>query len=244
MNSTKKYLSYLAKILEETAQEEEEALFAAAELVTESLLNGGRFYVFGTGHSHLIAEELYVRAGGLALVNAILPPELLLDENLPTKSTAIERIEGYSSHLFDLYGLEKNDCLMVISNSGRNNVPVEMCLKAKEHGLSVIAMTSKAHSSEVPSRHKSGKRIHEIADVVIDNHAPKGDAAFYVEGVEAPVGPVSDFTGIALAQALIVTVTEQLEKAGFNPPIFNSSNVEGGDEKNQALFNQYFGYKK
>lgn len=243
MNTTKKYFQYLSDTLEETIQAEESAVIEAATLVVQSLLKGGRFYAFGTGHSHIIAEEIYVRAGGLALVHAILPPEVLLHE-MPTKSTVIERLEGYAEGILDLYEVEEKDTLLVISNSGRNNVPVEMCLGAKKRGLNVIAMTSKQHASQTSSRHKNGKLIGDIADVTIDNHAPKGDAGFYVDGVQTPVGPVSDFTGVALAQALVVTIVDLLEKEDFDMPIFKSSNVDGADGYNKELFDQYYGYWK
>ena len=215
----------------------------AADLVVESCKQGGKFYVFGSGHSHMIAEELYLRAGGLALVHAILPPELMLS-SMATKSTMIERMEGYAEALVELYHIDEKDTLMVISNSGRNAVPVEMCMAAKAKGASVVALTSMAHSAASASRHSSGKRMFEVADVVIDNRAVKGDAGLHIDGLETPVGPVSDGTGIAIAQALVNEVIERMIKAGVEPPVFYSSNVDGGDEKNAALYDKYYGYWK
>ena len=243
MNTAKRYLDYLQEKIQEVVDHELPNIDKAAQLVAESCLKGGRFYVFGSGHSHMIAEEFYIRAGGLALVHAILPPELMLSQ-MATKSTNVERMEGYGPMLVDLYCIDEKDTLMVISNSGRNAVPVEMCMAAKAKGASVIALTSMQHTSAVTSRHSSGKKICDIADVTIDNCAVKGDANFYVEGVDIPVGPTSDGTGIAIAQALSCEITEKIAAIGMEPPIFVSSNVDGGDEKNDWLYKKYYGYWK
>ena len=243
MTTASRYFDYLNSKLQEVVEHELPNIEKAAQLVTESCLKGGRLYVFGSGHSHLIAEELYIRAGGLALVHAILPPEMMLN-TMPTKSTLLERLEGYAPALIELYHVEANDTLLIISNSGRNAVPVEMALTAKEKGTSVIALTSMAHSADCTSRHSSGKKLYEIADVTLDNHAVKGDAGLLVEGIKYPIGPTSDATGIAIAQALICQVCDNLVKAGMEPPIFTSSNVDGGDAKNADLYAKYYGYWK
>lgn len=236
---TNKYLEFVMSKLKEVQDTQCENIEKAADLIVKSCIKGGRFYVFGSGHSHMVAEELYIRAGGLAYVQGILPPELMLHE-MPNKSTYLERLDGYAKSLLELHKVNKDDTIMVVSNSGRNNVPVEMCLYSKEIGASVIALTSLKHSTGVKSRHKSGKKMYEIADVVIDNCAEKGDAAFYVEGFDIPTGATSDATGIAIAQAMIVTVIDKLVKKGIEVPVLKSSNLDGADEFNKELFNKYY----
>lgn len=243
MDNTTRYFAHLQKNLQEVLDHEGPNIRKAAEMVAQSYRQGGKLYTFGSGHSHLIAEELYLRAGGLACVHAILPPELMLHQ-MPTKSTSIERLEGYAKILAEQYHLEAKDTILVISNSGRNAVPVEMCLEAKKIGASVIALTSMKHSSGCVSRHSSGKKMYEIADVTIDNHVEKGDASFYVEGLKYGIGPTSDAVGIAIAQALVCEVAELLVRDGIEPPIFTSSNVDGGHELNKHLYDTYYGYWK
>jgi uncharacterized phosphosugar-binding protein len=238
MSQVAKYIDFLRDHFEKALTTQTDAIHQAASLIKESVKNGGRFYVFGSGHSHMIAEEIYNRAGGFALVKAILEPGLMLHEE-PNKSTYLERLSGYAEVLLKIKGITSKDTLMIISNSGRNPVIVDMAVKAKEMGISVIAMTSVAHSSQVSSRHDSGKRLFEVADVVLDNAAEFGDAAFYLDGFETPTGPTSDFTGIALAQTLIVATLESLLADGITPPVFRSSNVDGADEYNDMLFEKY-----
>lgn len=238
-----KYLDFALEKLQEVKDNEVENINAAADLVVETVKKGGRFYVFGSGHSHMVAEEIYIRAGGLAYVKAILPEELMLHQ-MPNKSTYLERLEGYSEAILNLYKVDENDTLMVISNSGRNPVPVEMCLEAKKRGTKVITIQSVKHGKATTSRHSSGKMMNEFADVVIDNHAEKGDAAFYIDGFNVPTGPTSDMTGIAIAQSLIAGVIGKLVDEGIEPPVFKSSNIDGADEYNDALFDKYYGYWK
>ena len=243
MSVTKRYFSFLQEKMDEVVEEQTPNIEKAAEIIAKSCENGGRFYVFGSGHSHMVAEELYLRAGGFGLVKAILPPELMLHE-MANKSTWLERLDGYSTAIVNLYKIDEKDTIMIISNSGRNSVPVEMAIASKEKGAKVIALTSMKHGTEVTSRHHSGKKLYEIADVAIDNCADKGDASFYVDNYETPTGATSDATGIAIAQALIVTVIDIMVKNGHKPPVFKSSNVDGADEYNNELFDKYYGFWK
>ncbi|MDR2759395.1 MAG: SIS domain-containing protein [Spirochaetaceae bacterium] len=236
------YLEYLLKFLKAASETQDKNISRAADLVVESFISNKNFFAFGSGHSHLIAEELYTRAGGLAFVKAILPPELMLHEMF-NKSTLLERLEGYALALLELYQVGKGDTIMIISNSGRNSVPVEMAIGARERGARIIVLTSLKHSGRVKSRHSSGKRLFELADVVLDNQGEYGDASFYVKGCDTPTGSTSDAVGIALAQALTARIVEKLVQRGIDPPLFRSSNTDDTDDYNIRLAEKYFGVK-
>lgn len=239
MDTTLKYFSHLMQKIEEVKGKQIDNIKKAAYIVSKSCEQGGRLYTFGSGHSHILAEEVYLRAGGLACVNAILPPELMLHE-MPNKSTLLERLEGYASILLKLYKVSNKDTLIIISNSGINNVSIEMALEAHKIGVKVIALTSLKHSNESSSRNITGKHLNELADIVIDNCADLGDASFYIDGIGVPTGATSNITGSIIMQTLIVTIIDYMIKDGFNPDIFKSSNLDNGDEYNNTLFEKYY----
>ena len=127
---------------------------------------------------------------------------------------------------------------MIASNSGVNSSIVGMALAAKERGHKVIAVTSLAHTNAVEPKHPSGKRLAEVADVVIDTLAPFGDATLSV-GDHIGVGAVSSITAAYIAQALTIGVVTSLLDDGEVPPVYISANVPGGDAHNDALTERY-----
>jgi uncharacterized phosphosugar-binding protein len=216
------------------------SLERAAQAVFASLSKDGVFHVFGSGHSHALAEEAYHRAGGLVPVNAI--QEVFLTPLTPPEvSGQLERVSGLAKMILDGHDLRSGEVLMVISNSGINAVPVEVALEAKARGLTVIALTSLNHSRLVPARHPNGKRLFEIADIVLDNCGEPGDAAVEYEGLRGRVAPTSLLTGAYIINSLVCRVVELFLAKGLAPPIYLSANVPGGDEHNQTLERKYRG---
>lgn len=229
-----KSLDFLAKVRETQLDK----IRQAAALITESINAGGLLHVFGTGHSQIIAEEAYSRAGGLIFVNAILEPGLLLHEGA-AKSSAVEKVPGLARALLTSQPLKKGETIIIISNSGRNAVPIETAMLAREKGLKVIAITSMAHTQKVKSRHESGKKLYELADVVIDNCGVPGDAILSRPGVEAPFCATSTLTGVYIIQALIAEVIEMLAAAGKDVPVLMSGNLDGSAEYNARMAEPY-----
>ncbi|WP_324669518.1 SIS domain-containing protein [Geochorda subterranea] len=200
----------------------------AARLVAEAVGSGRLVHVFGSGHSHILAEEAFFRAGGILGVDPILETALMLHEGA-RKSTSMERLSGYARVIAEDREFEPGDVLIVASNSGRNAVPVELAQEAKRLGLKVIAITSVAHSAATPSRAPSGLRLFEVADVVVDNLAPLGDACLEVQGLDRPVGPLSTVTGAAILNAVMVRAIELLAARGSPPSVIPSANLQPAD---------------
>lgn len=231
---------YFEKAIAEIARAKEtqwEAIGEAALLIADSIAQGGLLHVFGCGHSQILAEEIFYRAGGLVPINAMLEPALSLRE--ATKSTFFERLSGFAKAILDSYQTSPGEAIIIVSASGRNAVPIEMAMVAKERGLKVIALTSLAYSQGVDSRHPSGKKLYQLADLVLDTNAIPGDAALEVPGAPYKVGPTSAVVGIAILWALMVEVVDALVERGVKPPVWLAGNVPGGDEVMVGYLREY-----
>jgi len=211
------------------------ALARVGPLAGPSIGGGGVLHVFGSGHSELIAREIVGRAGGLACVSQILDPCAGSAENTP----------GYGTHLAEkharLYDMRPGEMLVVISNSGRNCSPIEVALAARARGLSVVALTALAMSASeaFPSRHPSGSKLHQVADLVLDNGGAPGDALVPLPADRGHSGPTSTVAGAALLNLLHLEIIHWLLENGHEPPLLRSQNLDGGMEYNRALADRY-----
>jgi len=229
------YLQGLAARIAELFDRNGEAIAQAADAIEKTAQADGLVYLFGTGHSHMLAEEVHYRAGGLALTVPILSTATMLHEG-SVASTAYERMPGVAATVLARYPIGKNDVLVVISNSGVNAAPVEAAQLGKEAGATVIALTSETYSREAA---KGRPRIADIADIVLDNGAPSGDAIVTIDGSEMRVGPVTTSVGAALLHAVMAEVAARLVKAGGRAPIYLSANMPGATEINRELITRY-----
>lgn len=217
----------------------------AVELMVGSIRNGGVLQAFGTGHSQAFAMEIAGRAGGLIPTHAIALRDTVLMGERPASDLAgglLERDSNIANELWGLHEFHAEDVFLIASNSGVNGSIVGIALRAKEEGHKVIAVTSLEHTNAVTPKHPSGKRLAEIADVVIDNLAPFGDATVQLGGEEGSGvmgGAVSSITAAYIAQLLTIGTAATLEAAGETPPLYLSANIPGGDEHNDALKARY-----
>ena len=237
----KKHLEYIEnikKIIEKIESSGTEKIEETAQVLSKTLMAGKKIYLFGTGHSHMLSEELFYRAGGLVNIQPILIDSLMLHVSA-SKSTEKEREEGMAERIFNEYNMSKDDAVIIISNSGRNGVIVDMALLCKAKGLYTIALTNLEHTYAGLSRHKSGKRLCEIADTVLDNFGCVGDACIEINNVEGKICPTSTVIGALLLNASVARAVEICAENGCHPEHFASSNVDGGDEINNRLVEKY-----
>lgn len=241
--SAQGYLEALAPILTAVSEQVPGPIQAAADLVTASLRADGVIQAFGSGHSEALAMEIAGRAGGLVPTNRIALRDLVLLGGEPPEllsSGILERDPSVSRRLYELVGPAPADLFVIASNSGVNGSIVEMAEVVKENGHPLIAITSLQHTSGVESRHPSGKKLIDLADVVLDNHAPYGDSVLDLPG-GGKVCAVSSITAALLAQLLVAEVVRRLTDAGETPPVYLSANIPGGDDHNHALEARYAG---
>jgi len=230
------YVQAMQTILNRIVEQEMNKIFQAAEIIANTIAQDGILYTFGTGHSHIIAEDVAFRAGGLVPVDAILEASLTGHEKV-RQSEYMERVEGMAGVILDYYHPSAKDAIVIISNSGRNAAPIEMAMNAHKLGMPVIAITSLEHSQGTNSRHSSGKKLYELADVVINNHCIKGDAMIKMDGLPMPVGAGSGV--LFIMHTIIVQATQYLLERGIQPPVFMSGNLDGSDEYNNSLLERY-----
>jgi uncharacterized phosphosugar-binding protein len=215
----------------------------AAELVVASLRAGGVVQAFGTGHSEALAMELAGRAGGLVPTNRIsLRDVVIFGGESPDMlgDGLLERDPSIAQRLYDLAGVSAADVFVIGSNSGVNGAIVEFARLVKERGHRLIAITSFAQTADVDSRHPSGAKLIDHADVALDNGAPYGDAVLSLPGGGTACA-VSSITAALLAQLVVAEVVRRLLDAGEAPPVYVSANVPGGYEHNSILEARYAG---
>lgn len=237
MTAINRYFDNLSALIARTIDTQQEGMERAAQAVARCLKEGHMVYTLGTGHGHLLALEVFYRAGGMARVCPILDERLMLHINA-AQSSLWERREDIVAELLDKYPIGEGDVLIAASNSGRNGTAVLFPVEAKKRGAAVIALTNMAHTMHVAPRNSAGLRLCETADIVLDNGGAVGDAALEMaDGMR--VGPTSTAVGAAILQAIACRVKEISLCEGWEAEFFKSSNIDGGDEYNAVLLEKY-----
>ncbi|EQF23828.1 SIS domain protein [Clostridioides difficile CD160] len=235
-----KYINEIKRLINIIENEEKANMEKAVQILVEAIENKKAIFSFGASHAGILTEELFYRAGGCVLINPVFAKSLMLDTSPITHTSKMERLEGYGSALAGKTPIKEGDVVIVHSVSGRNPVSIEFAIEAKEKNAIVICITNLSYSKSVSSRHSSGKNLYEVCDLVIDNHGKKGDACVEIDGLNQRVSPTSTVIATTIMNSIIAQITQELVDRGLkNPPIFYSANIDGGDELNKKIFEEY-----
>lgn len=229
---TDTYFNEILKVLNKIHDTQAGKILLAAKAAAETINQDGIIYIFGCGHSHLVALDSFYRAGGLANVSAILDTDLML-HNGAAKSSAMEKMSGIAEKILERYCLTQKDLLIVVSTSGVNAVPVEMVQEARKLGVCTVAVTSLAY------KNKNKKHLLDCADIYIDNCVPHGDVTVQIKGCDTKMGSVSTAVSSFIVQSVILETAELCAAKGVTLPVYMSGNVEGGPEYNSAIIKKY-----
>jgi uncharacterized phosphosugar-binding protein len=229
------YLADLANRITSIRSTAAQSLERAAEVMAACIQHDGLIYIFGSGHSHMLAEEAHFRAGGLAAAVPMLAAATMLHE-AATAGTKLERLPGLVPALLARYPVGPKDVMIVVSTSGVNAAPVEAAMFGKARGATVIAITSESYSQAAAN---GRPRIADLADIVLDNGAPPGDATQDAGADGLMVGPVSTVIGAALLNAALAETARRLVASGGPAPIYLSANMPGAADRNEDLIRRY-----
>ncbi|MHC5229275.1 sugar isomerase domain-containing protein [Enterococcus sp. LJL99] len=234
------YFDKIKEKLDIVEIEEKETITQASSMLTKAIQEKNAIYIFGASHAGILVQEMFYRAGGLMPINPIFGREIMLDNEPITLTSQMERLDGYGTVLAKKVSFKKDDVLILHSVSGRNPIIIDLALEAKKHQVKLIGLTNLAYSKTVDSRHFSKKRLFELCDVVIDNHGEIGDAMCTIDGLEQKVAPSSTVIGATILNTIVTEVCQQLVNQGMTqPPIFYSANIDGGDQLNEELYQEY-----
>ncbi len=238
------YLSAVRRALDGIEASQLEPIRRAADRFATTIHRGRLVHVFGTGHSRMAVEEVFPRYGSFPGFHPIVELSMtyhnpVVGANGQRQAMFLENVQGFGPVLWRNFATSPVDSLLAISTSGCNAVTVDVAIEAKRLGMFVVALTALAHSRASTSKHASGKRLHEVADLVLDQQAPAGDAVVWIAGLETPVAPVSSVTSCTMVNLLKAEVARRLTEIGAAPSVLTAA-CHLGAERAATLFEQTY----
>ncbi|MDN4076016.1 SIS domain-containing protein [Fictibacillus terranigra] len=238
------YLEGVKHIVSRIESTQMENIERAVDICVHSILNDCVVHLFGSGHSRMAVEEIYPRYGSFPGFHPMVELSLtnhhnVVGNNGQRQAIFLENVEGFGDVILSNYHYKAYDSIILFSNSGTSNVVVDIALGMKEREIPIIAVTSLAHSQLAKSKHSSGKKLYEIADVTIDNCAVPGDAMVEIAGLETPVGPGSTIGNTIIVNTMKCKIAEKLTANGKPPKVITSS-LFVGEEASKRLFEESY----
>lgn len=234
---TETYLNIICNMLRKIAHEESTRIANSANILKQVIENDGLIYVFGCGHSHMLSEETFYRAGGLACVAPIFFEPLMLHQSAVV-SSRLETQAGLYERVLTNYAITEKDALICVSTSGINAVPVELANAVKEAGIPVIGICSYAYRN-CGTRNPLKKHLSEVCSIAIDNKVPHGDACLTIDGLPVSMTPVSTIASAFIINSILAEAARLACLDGYEVPVYLSGNIPGGKEYNENLIQKY-----
>lgn len=243
------YLDAIRSAIDAVERTQLDAIRAAASRFARSILAGRLVHVFGTGHSRMAVEEMFPRYGSFPGFHPIVELSMtfhnpVVGANGQRQAMFLENVQGFGPVLWRNFAISSEDCLLAISTSGCNAVTVDVAIEARRLGMFVVALTSLPHSGVSTSKHEGGKKLHEVADLVLDQQAPPGDSAVWVDGLPTPVAPVSSISGCAVINLVKAEVARLLTEAGSPPSVLTAACHVGADRARELFEATYDDYRR
>ncbi|MFN8518135.1 MAG: SIS domain-containing protein [Chloroflexota bacterium] len=248
MTAADRWLAAAKDVLDAVATTQGDAIEAASHIFADSIAADRLVHVFGSGHSRMNTEEMFPRIGSYPGFHPIA--ELALSNHVGVvgpnglrQAMYLEKVPGFARIILQQIQVHPGDSFLIFSSTGINGTVIELAILAKQMGLPVVAVTSLDHGRATASRHPSGRKLAEIADVTIDNCSPAGDAAVDIEGVPYKVGPTSSIGAIAVVDALKCRTAELLAERGVTPVVLTSPHFVGsaeGEQQLERVYQEYF----
>src|SRR5215208_759708 len=247
-NASLDYLTQAKAILDRIESTQMDAIERAAEVCTQTIAGNGLVHLFGTGHSRIFVEEMFPRHGSFPGFHPIVElsltfHNLVVGSNGQRQAMFLEHVEGFGQVILRNFVFSPPDCFLIYSNSGINEVVIDVAFEAKRLGMPVIAVVSVDHCNASQPNHSSGKKLTDIADIIIDNCTPAGDALVRVPALEDPVGPGSTIGAAAVTNALKCRIAEKLTALGKPPIVLTSAVFIGKDASKRRFDDCYDDYR-
>lgn len=249
MSAAADYFDQIQVLLQQVRNQELPNIQRAAEICADRIARGGLVFLFGNGHSRMLCEEMTPRqgcfTGFVAMVELSLSNHAaIVGSNGLRAPLYLEKYEGYAEEILKGFRFGAHDAFIVISTSGIRPVIVEMATGAKRRGLPVVGICSRRHCEQSPAAHSSGKKLIDVADLILDNHCPAGDCVLELDGLEWRTGPASTVTGAAIMNMLRCETAEKLLARGYKPVMLPSHQFVGNTSAAEQLDRFYDAYRK
>lgn len=234
------YLRKATGIMNEIEATQADKLEQVSQLFAQCIMSDGLVHVYGSGHSRMGVEEMFPRYGSFAGFHPIIEMSTtfygqVYGANGIYQSMFIENVEGLAAQIVRSFEYKPQDVFLLFSTSGVGNVCIDMANEAHKLGLTVVAITGVKNSEKVISKHSSGKRLNDVADIVLDTCVPIGDASMTIDGLKYPVGPMSTLANTAIVNMIKVRTAEIMTQAGKPPYVITGSQVIGAEAAKESF---------